>query len=233
MDKFLNEALFEVVLEKAFIEHEKEELKFYPDDRELAEKYPISKKEVRRLRNIVKEKEYGKKLIRVYFDKAAVVILCIISMFFALIMTSSEVRASVGNVILKWYEKYTEFVYTETSKGFVSKKIEDVDIEYIPENFELLFDEFYDDMRSVCFHNIQNDDLMLMIEIFDISQAAVFFDNEQLQYEKTSIGSCESWIMYNDIEEYGGVVIINDYLTVKITGYVAKSDLIKIAENIN
>lgn len=57
MDKFLNEELFEVVLEKAFIEHEKDLLKSYPDDVELEREYPISKKEIRRFKNIVKEKE--------------------------------------------------------------------------------------------------------------------------------------------------------------------------------
>ena len=232
MDKFLNEELFEVVLEKAFIEHEKELLKSYPADDELESEYPISKKEIRRFKNIVKEKEYGKKLVRVYLERAAVIVLCMISLFFALIMTSPEVRAAVENVILKWYDKYTEFIFTESTTGLVAEKIEDVDCLYMPTNYELISDEIGEDTRNIFYTNKVNTDLYLLIEILRNHNATVSFDNEQLEYEKTIIGTNECWLMYNDMETYGGIVITNDSLTVKITGYVEKDDLIKIAENI-
>ena len=235
MDKFLNEALFEVVLEKAFIEHEKEELKFYPDDRELAEKYPISKKEVRRLRNIVKEKEYGKKLIRVYFDKAAVVVLCIISMFFALIMTSSEVRASVENVILKWYEKYTEFVFVKNdndNSGLIAEKVKDVQLGYIPDGFELILNEELESKRLLYYVNIYDEDSILSVDIFVNDLESLSLDNEQVKYERLDSSYGEMWLMYNDNKNYGSLIVVGNKVSVLITGNLSKKEIIKIAENI-
>ena len=234
MDKFLNDALFEVVLEKAFVEHEKEELKFYPDDRELAEKYPISKKEVRRLRNIVKEKEYGKKLIRVYFDKASVVILCIISMFFALIMTSSEVRASVGNVILKWYEKYTEFVFSETSNGNnVLNSISNVKINYIPDGYELMSDDVLADARYLFFVHDNDVEKYITIDIFENESTSVAFDNEILNYERIDSIFAETWLMYDDKEGIGGVIIVEENISIKVFGYLHEEELFNIINSIN
>lgn len=233
MDKFLNEELFEVVLEKAFIEHEKDILKSYPDDVELEEKYPISKKEIRRFKNIVKEKEYGKKLIRVYFDRAAVVVLCMISLFFALVMTNSEVRAAVESVILKWYDKYTEFVFTESTIGLVAEKIEDVQIGYIPDGFELVFDNKTEYETSLYYQNINNLNEDINIKIFYNDDAVIFTDNEKMAYEKINLNKDnESWILYNDKEKYGTVVIVGENISVSIVAFVEKDEILKIAENI-
>ena len=178
MDKFLNEELFEVVLEKAFIEHEKDMLKSYPADDELESEYPISKKEIRRFKNIVKEKEYGKKLIRVYLERAAVIVLCMISLFFALIMTSPEVRAAVEKVILKWYDKYTEFIFTDVSIGFDAEKVEDVEIGYVPEDFILDFEE-EEKQRFLYYKNSNDEEKYLTIEIFYSENTNISMDNER------------------------------------------------------
>lgn len=233
MDKFLNEELFEVVLERAFIEHEKDLLKSYPDDVELEREYPISKKEIRRFKNIVKEKEYGKKLVRVYLERAAVVVLCMISLFFALVMTSPEVRAAVENVILKWYDKYTEFIFTESTTGLVAEKIEDVEIGYVPDGFDLVFDNKTEYEISLYYQNINNLNEDINIKIFYNDDAVIFTDNEKMTYEKIDLNSNnESWILYNDEEKYGTVVIVGENISVSIVAFVEKNELLKIAENI-
>ncbi len=235
MDKFLNEALFDIVLEKAFIEHEKEEFKSYPDDDELEKKYPISKKEIRKLKKVIKEKEYGKKLIRVYLEKATVVILCVISVFFALIMTSSEVRASVENVILKWYDKYTEIVLMKNddyNNGLIAEKVEDVQLGYIPDGFELILNQELKSKRLLQYINIYNEESLLSVDIFVNDSESISFDNEQVEYERLDSSSGEMWIMYNDNEKYGGLIVVGINVSVLITGDLSKEELIKIAENI-
>lgn len=231
MDKFLNEELFEVVLEKAFIEHEKDLLKSYPDDVELEREYPISKKEIRRFKNIVKEKEYGKKLVRVYFERAAVVVLCMISLFFALIMTSPEVRAAVENVILKWYDKYTEFIFTESTTGLVAEKIEDVEIGYIPDEFEIIISEEQENERYYCYVNSESPDFDIAITVFYNNDVAISTDNEKLEYEIMVFDSRELWIMYNYEESYGKVLISGEKVSVSVSGFVEKDELIKIAKS--
>lgn len=232
MDKFLNEELFEVVLEKAFIEHEKELLKSYPDDVELDRKYPISKKEIRRFKNIVKEKEYGKKLVRVYLERAAVVVLCIISLFFALIMTSPEVRAAVENVILKWYDKYTEFIFTESTTGLVAEKIEDVEIGYIPEGYVLDGEDVSSKGKSLYYSNLKNPENYLVIEVFYNDSTSVAIDNERFIYEKIFVNSNEAWFAYSNNEDFKNLILVGENVTAFVVGFITKEDIIKIAENI-
>lgn len=232
MDKFLNEELFEVVLEKAFIEHEKDMLKSYPADDELESEYPISKKEIRRFKNIVKEKEYGKKLVRVYLERAAVIVLCMISLFFALVMTSPEVRAAVENVILKWYGKYTEFIFTESTTGLVAEKIEDVEIGYIPEEFNLEFEERLETQIYAYYLSEADANKFFTINVFINNNGTLAFDNESLEYENMEISGQEAWLMYDDEEANGGIVIVGKSITIDIAGYLSKEELVKIAENI-
>lgn len=233
MDKFLNEELFEIVLEKAFIEHEKEVLNSYPDDVELESKYPISKKEIRKFKNIAKEKEYGKKLIWVYLNRAAVVVLCVISLFCALIMTSSEVRAAVENVILKWYDKYTEFVFSETSGSDpVLNNISDIEINYIPDGYELTSDDVLDDSRHLFYFHINDAEKYITIDIFENKSASIAFDNEILNYKKIDSIFAETWLMYDDKEKIGGVIIVEENISIKVFGYLCEDELLNIINSI-
>lgn len=233
MNKFLNDELFEIILEKAFIEHEKEEQKAYPDDKELEKRFPISKKEIRKFKRAAKEKEYGQKLVTVYLKRVAVIVLCMVSLFFALMMTSPEVRAAARNVILKWYDKYTEFVFSQESNGLVAEKIEDVEIGYILDGFELEFEEKLEEKILLYFVNANKPDFDLAIEVFYNESAVVSYDNEHSDYEQVSINSGESWYMYNKDENKRGLILVGEYVTVNITGYISETDLFKIAENIN
>lgn len=232
MDKLFNEELFDVLLEKTFVEHERKVQKTYPDDEELEKKYPTNRKSVKKYKRIFKEKEYGRKLIWLYVNRAAVVFLCIISLFFSFVMINYEVRASVENVILNWYDKYTEFIFNKTSDEFDSYELEDYKIGYIPEDFELQYEENFDDIRDMCFMNTEKDDAIFVIQIFDPDKTSVCVDNEQMLYKKTEIGSREAWIMYNDAEEYGSVLVADTKFSILVVGDLSKEEIIKVAENI-
>ncbi len=232
MDKLLNEGMFEILLKEAFFKYEKQVQKAYPDDEELEKEYPTSRKKIRKYKNIVKEKEYGRKLIWVYMNRAAVAFLCIISLLFGLIMTNSEVRASVETVVLKWYDKYTEFIFSATSDGFASYELEDFEIGYIPEDFDLQHDEILDDIRDMWFINTEKGDAICVIQIFNTDQTSVFVDNEQMVYEKTKIGSNEAWMMYNAGDGYGSLLVADAKFSILVVGDLSKEELIKIAENI-
>ena len=232
MDKLLNEGLFEVLLEKSFFKHEKELQKTYPDDEELEKEYPTSRRKVRRYINILKEKKYGKKLIWMYASRAAVAFLCVISLLFGFVMINSEVRASVEKVFFIWYDKYTEVVFNETSDDFSSYELEDFEIGYIPEGFELQYETNLDDMRLSGFINTKKEDSLIDIQIFDGTQASIGIDNEQMLYEKIKIGSNDAWIMYNDEAEYGCLLVVYGKISILVVGDLSKEEIIKVAENI-
>lgn len=232
MDKLINEEIFEIILEKAFVEHEKEEQKTYPDDEELEKQYPANKKKIRKYLRILKEKAYGRKSVRMYVGRAAVVILCMISLFSGLIMINSDVKASLEVVVLKLYDNYTEFIFNKTPDGFESYELEDFEIGYIPENFELQFDNYYNDIRDLYFCNKKKDEAFFVIQIFDNTNTSVFVDNEQMLQKKIKIRGKEAWIMYNEFEDCGSLMIPDEKFSIFIVGDLSKKELIKIGENI-
>lgn len=232
MDKLLNEEIFDSLLEKAFFKYEKQLQKTYPDDEELEKEYPTSRKKIRRYRNILKEKEYRRKSIWLYVNRAAVAFLCIISLIFGLVMLNSDVRASVEKVILKLHDKYTEFVFNVTADEFASYDLEDFEIGYIPEDFEVLNENIYDDMKYIDFINTKKGDAMIVIQIFDSAQTSVGIDNEQMTYEKMKIGSNEAWLMYNEKENCGSLLIVDNKFSILVFADLSKEELIKIGENI-
>ena len=232
MDKVLNEDIFDFLLEKAFVRYEKDLQKTYPDIAELEKEYPASRRKIRKYINILKEKQYGKKIIWIYAGRAAVVLLCMFSLLFGLIMTNSEARASVETVMLKWYDKYTEFIFNEVPADFSSYELADFEMGYIPEGFELLYDDVFSDIRDTCYMNTKNSDMMLDIQIFDSAQTSVFVDNEKMLFEKMKIGSNDAWIMYNDAEGYSSLLIADTKYSILVVGDLSKEEIIKVAKNI-
>lgn len=231
MNKSFNEEIFDNLLEKAFLKFEKDLQKTYPNEKELGKAYPINRKTIRNYKRILKEKENGRKFILKYVSSAAVAILCIISLFFGVILTNSGVRASVEKVVLVWHDKYTEFIYNRTSSDFSSYEVEDFEIGYIPVGFELQFENCLDSIRLISFANTQKEDETIDIQIFD-DQTSVCFDNDYMSYEKIKIGSNEAWLMYNDDEKYGSLLVVYDKISVMVVGYLSKEEIIKVARNI-
>ena len=73
---------------------------------------------------------------------------------------------------------------------------------------------------------------MFSVDIFVNDSESISFDNEQVEYERLDNSSGEIWIMYNDNEKYGGVIVVGTNVSVLVTGYLSKEELIKVAENI-
>ena len=102
----------------------------------------------------------------------------------------------------------------------------------IPENFEVQFDNYYHDIRDLYFCNKKKDEAFFVIQIFDNTNTSVFVDNEQMLQKKIKIRGKEAWIMYNEFEDCGSLMIPDEKFSIFIVGDLSKKELIKIGENI-
>lgn len=228
MQDKLNEDVFDAVLQRAFCDYTDERLSSYPDCSTLAKMYPLPKKEKRAFDRAAKELKYGKSLVRVYLVRVAVIFLCIITLGAGVMMTSTEVRAAVKNVIVEWFDKYTHFSFVATDTGSGDfENVEDVKIGYIPDGYELInTDESSISITYV--YSSNNTDLL--IDIFENEASELFPDNERSKYSIIQINGHESWIIYDEENISGTLILIGSKVSVSISGSLPKKELIKIAE---
>ena len=196
MQSNLNEDVFDAVLQRVFCDYTDEQLASYPDCETLAKMYPLPKKEKRAFDRAAKEVKYGKSLVRVYLSRAAVIFLYIIALGTGIMMSSTTVRASVRNVVIKWYDKYSHFTFsnTETDKDDF-ENVDDVDIGYIPDGFELVDADKSPFSITYVYSNNNTD---FLIDIFENETTELFPDNERSDYSKTRINGNETWIIYDE-----------------------------------
>lgn len=230
MQNNLNEDILDAVLQRVFCDYTDEQLASYPDCETLAKMYPLPKKERRAFDRAVKETKYGKTLVRVYLSRAAVIFLCIIALGTGVMMTSQTVRAAVKHVIIEQFEKYNLFKILNTETGSNDfESVEDVKIGYIPDGYELVnTDEIPGNITYVYF--LSED--AFTIDVFENETTDLFPDNERSQYSKTDINGHEAWIIYDENNGSGSLILVGAKISVSISGNLPKNELIKIAESI-
>ena len=230
MQDKLNEDVFDAVLQRAFCDYTDESLSSYPDCSTLAKMYPLPKKERRAFDRAAKETEYGKSLVRVYLVRVAVIFLCIITLGAGVLMTSTEVRAAVKNVIIEQFEKYNLFKILNIEPGRNDfESIEDVNIKYIPDGYELV--NTAEIPGNVTYVYSSSEDAFT-IEIFENETTDLFPDNERSQYSETDINGHKVWIVYDKNNGSGSFIMVGAKISVSVSGNLPKDELIKIAENI-
>ncbi len=230
-DNIKNE-IFDSVLKSAFYDIASEEFKDEPSKEELSEMYPLISKETRKIKRKVKEKECRKPLYKIYLQRSAIVIFAIITALFTVLTTNSKVRAVIADVIIEWYETHIKIEFvgtTEDTENFDS--ITELQINYIPDGFELVDSSEREKNRS---YTYMNDDNYIMIEFHQSKFSEYKVDIEHNQYEEYLINGMNSYILSkNDDEgEYTTIVIGNSYLTIVVDTSFNREETIKIAENI-
>ncbi len=90
MYKDINDITFEGMLKTAFNEHIREQFDNEPTKEELLERYPIPKRELRTAKRLAKKVKYGKPPIVVYLQRACVITLVCLSVFYSVVVTTAN-----------------------------------------------------------------------------------------------------------------------------------------------
>ena len=209
--------------------------------------YSVPKRGRRRLMRAIKAEQYGKPLFVVYLQRVAILLLVTITVAFGALMTNTEVRAAIGNVIIEWCEKYIKFDFnggkdtivdiddtkesSDTSdQSFESNPLYDFEIGYIPEGFELESSYEIEYMRSYTYHDSEGS--YISISISHSNNYSIAVDIENYEYTEMIINDKNVYLMYDDNKKDGTIICNESDYTIKVYGAVKKEELIKIFENI-
>ena len=225
----LDDKLFEQALEQAFNEQYNEELMTEPTMDELNRLYPVSAKQIKEAKRLSKEKR--KPVWTKYLGRAAAVILCFSISGFGLIMIDPDIRATVGDSIVKYIEDGFNIDFTESTDN-ESIDIPETSIGYIPEGFELLEDRTEEGTDSLSYSYMNRSGEYIVIDILSSSDIELVSENEHHDLKLHHIGEYTGYIAYSETQRQGSVYFGNSRFTVAISGMTSRDELIKIAENI-
>ncbi len=228
MNKRINDDLFETVLKHAIYEAEKKEFDEMPNDDYLNEQYPISKKERKEFIRQQKAEKYGVSYQTMIARRIAIIVLTVIIISFSCLMLNSETRASISQIVVQQFQKFTLFKHNSNKYTTSFLDVNDVNVGYIPDNYMLEWKMEDESLRNYYYKNANND---LLLSIYTSDNTDTWIDNEH-EYEILYINQRETHISYFEEEQKGTIVIPGEKITVAITGNIEKKELIKVAENI-
>lgn len=230
----LQNAVFDGVVTTALSELMDEELNAAPEQTVLNSAYPIPKQSVQKAKRKMKENHYHAPLVLVYTRRAAVVVLALISVTFAALSTSEPVQAAIAETVVTWYEETMRIDFSKLDHQYVDKpkSVEELKIGYIPDGFTLSETIEWDGFREYIYYNDNKEEEYLFIDIQNSQEGEVIQDTEQHEYEEIQIHGMVGYMLYNEAERQGSITYGNAVYAVLISGYVDKTELLKIAENI-
>lgn len=218
----INEAVFDTVLAQAFMdefEQEMDELEKEPlEHKELPEKY-------RKIERRYYNRLYGNKTKKyLYLRRAVACILLCMSIGFACLMAAPNVRATVWESVVTFYEKYLKIDFG-TDKG---EQIGDFYAGYIPDGF-VRTDVFETHFQNM--YQYENDSLIFTINYYRDTNN-IDFDQEQGDLYPIRINGQEAyWFDYNN----GTIVMVwkIDNISFAIEGNISLKEMLDIAEKIS
>lgn len=80
--------------------------------------------------------------------------------------------------------------------------------------------------------NAINSLMLSLLSIIYNETTDLFADDERSQYSKTEINKHEAWLIYDEENINGTLVLVGSNISVSISGDLSLNELIKIAENI-
>ncbi|MBR6682278.1 MAG: DUF4367 domain-containing protein [Clostridia bacterium] len=254
MFKNVQEEVFEGIITSALKEYIAYQDACMPSDEEMEEMYPPSKKMLKKYLRMAKARKYNVSIPILYLRRVAVVFLVLVSITFGVLMIDADVRASVRNAVVKWYDKYAQISFSESAdkqettdiNNFVDTTdvpeteqtpeteeipdMKDLKVGYVPEGFELLSSNETETLREYTYFSQNGDYIMIGVYSSSVAEAAI--DIEYSKYEETYINGNEAFILYRESDRVGSLVFGNSKYMVCINSICDRSDLIKVAENI-
>lgn len=230
-----NEILFDALCKAAFTQYVTDEAKKLPSQEETDALFPAPKKGLRHLKRALKAKKHGKPLSIIYLRRAAVIMLATVSFAFGILLSNNEIRASIKDTIVEWYNEYIGFNFCGEKKTVVEneneeKLLSDYEIGYIPDGFELVDTTEFDHERSYMYCNEIGE--YVCISITDSTNSTINADHENAEYTEITINGNTAYFLYDDTLKDGSITWSESVYTITVFGNTEKQELIKTAENI-
>jgi hypothetical protein len=171
--------LFDAVFAQAVIKNFEDELDQIPPRQELEKIYSFSEAHIAKMKRLFgqdKRKDIFRK-IGIWSRSVAAVIVIAMALLFGALLLSPQVRASVSEVIIQWYEKFTSF----TSGTNEQENLENLEFwpTYLPEGFSQHEVLQSGSINEISFSNTEGNDITL---VYLESTGAIAINNEDVIY---------------------------------------------------
>jgi len=230
-DPTLNDPTFEALFRQAIIDDYIAEVDSIPTNEELAKTHPLSpafERKMQRLLTHDRRKEAFMAAGKLAWRVAVVLIVAAIVLFGAL-LSNSEVRAAVQNVIVQWYDQFTAFEF----KGDATN--DDIGHwypAYLPDGYVEDMTIDLGNMVRIVFMDDSGDDIRFTYSP-ENAGISIFVDNENHLIEEFFLDGHTAFMATALDENFDNGVIINtDDYVIDIWGKISIDELIMIAESI-
>ncbi|MCL1842216.1 MAG: DUF4367 domain-containing protein [Defluviitaleaceae bacterium] len=194
MDAQFRNEITEAILRRAATEAHEREMAAIPPEKELAKQYNFTAKHTARMRALFKREERKESLMKIYAvsKRAAVIVLIMATALFSLLLTDSQVQATIRETIIRWYEQFTLFRFQGGDEVHEIGKFEWFP-NFVPEGFEKIETINFYIGRHIFFEDVGG--LYIIFEYVPASDAIIGVDNEYTEMETVSHNGTEYFII--------------------------------------
>jgi len=228
----VNDVVFEALFRQAVIDDFNEEIDSIPTNEQLAKIYTFSPKfEIQMKKLFTKDRrKHFIKTVSLYSRRAISVIIIVLGLLFGTLLFNTEVRATVGNVLIEWYEKFTSFTFKDDE--IIDEK-EEWNLNYIPEGYTLNNYEKLGRITNIEFTNKQGDKIRFSYRPEgNITNISV--DNENHKIDRGEILNNEAYFVNGIDNAFDNGIIWNmNGHTFDLWGIIPVDELKKVAESIS
>lgn len=185
----MTEKVFERLLEEAVCKMAQEEEQSYPSRSELQEKYRLSDRFYQRMEQLILKVEQGE-MRKGRRTKAAICAACLL-LFIIWWHPDILVKAKVN--IWEWLRTYVSFHFEW--QGF---KIQEYKIDYVPDEYEIVFDNLNENIRTVIFQNKSGDKIEL---VYTFIENRMEIDNKGKEFKILYEDEVPVYYLESDIGE--------------------------------
>lgn len=227
----MNDIVFEALFRQAVIDDFNEEINSIQSNEELSKIYSFSTEfetRMKRLLTKVRRKDHFKKIMY-YSRKVASIVIIVLGLLFSSLLLNTEVRATVGKVLVEWYEKFTTFsfrddVVIDENKNWI--------LGYIPEGYVQKTYEVLGRIKNIEYVNIQGDKIRFTY-VPDNSITNISVDNENHEIDTFILLGNKAYSIIATNNEFDNGIIWNmEGYTFDLWSKLPIDELKRVAESI-
>ena len=227
----MNDMVFEALFRQAVIDDFNEDINSIQSNEELSKIYSFSTEFETRMKKLLtkdRRKDHVKKTMY-YSRKVASIVIIVLGLLFSSLLLNTEVRATVGKVLVEWYEKFTTFSFRD---DVVIDENKDWILSYIPEEYSQKNYEVLGRIKNIEYSNVQEDKIRFTY-VPDNSITNISVDNENHEIDTFILLGNKAYSIIATNNEFDNGIIWNlEGYTFDLWSKLPIDELKRMAESI-